>query len=231
MNTQIAWLTVAGLLLVIIGAACASAEEKPGLAEVHVLLTGYVNEGKGPDEKIPVFLQGHGALSVQPTVSLVRDGDIRLIVDPGILSDDAVKNLRQGLKSSKLKFNDITHVFLTHQHIDHTKNTGLFENAKVYDYASTYEGDRWTRHLGEFEISPNIRIIQTPGHTLEDASLVVRTKEGVVVLTDVWWFADRTPEKDPLAEDQALLDASRQRVLKLADRVITSHGGSFDVKK
>ena len=205
-------------------------DDDEGLATVDVLLTGYVIEGEGERENFPAFLEGHGALFVQPTVSLVRDGDIRLIVDPGIMSDEVVEDLRRALKKShKLKFDDITDIFVTHQHIDHTKNIGIFENARVYDFASTYEGDRWERHLGEFEISPNIRIIQTPGHTFEDASLVVETKEGVVVLTDVWWFPDRTPDQDPLAEDQALLDASRLVVLELADRVVTSHGGSFDV--
>lgn len=225
-------LTILAITALLLGlSACGGGDAEKGSTTVDILLTGYVKEGKGPKENIPAFVGGHGALFVQPTVSLVRDGDIRLIVDPGIMSDDAVKDLKRTLRSHKLKFDDITDIFLTHQHIDHTQNIGFFKNAKVYDYASTYKGDHWDRHLGEFEISPNIRIIQTPGHTLEDASLVVKTKKGVVVLTDVWWFADKTPEKDPLAEDQALLDASRQVVLKLADKVITSHGGSFDVKK
>ncbi len=199
------------------------------MAEVQILATGYVKEGQGPEENIPAFLEGHGGLFVQPTVSLVRDADIFLIVDPGILRD--VEDLHQALQRHNLTADDITHVFVTHQHIDHTRNVGLFKNAKVYDYASVYDGEHWGRHADGFQISPAIRIIQTPGHTDECASLVVQTDDGVVVMTHVWWFSDRTPELDPLADDQDRLNASRHRILELADRVIPGHGEPFSVKK
>ena len=198
------------------------------MAEIHVLVTGYVKEGEGTGETIPAFLERHGALFVQPTVTLVRDGDVRLIVDPGILAD--VDDLYRALLSHNLTVDDITHVFVTHQHIDHTRNVGLFRNAMVYDYTSSYDGERWGRHSDDFDISPGIRIIQTPGHTAECASLVVQTEGSVVVMTHVWWFSDRTPEQDPLATNQEQLNASRQRILELADRVIPGHGEPFDVK-
>jgi len=197
------------------------------MAEVHVLITGYVKEGQGSEEKIPAFLAGHGALFVQPTVSLVRDGDVLLIVDPGILCN--VEELHQALRRHNLTVDGVTHVFVTHQHIDHTRNIGLFKNAKVYDYSSVYDGEHWGRISDDFEISPGIRIIQTPGHTSECASLVVQTGEGVVVMTHVWWFSNRTPEQDPLASDQNQLNASRRRILALADRVIPGHGEPFTV--
>ena len=199
------------------------------MAEVQILVTGYVKEGEGPEENIPAFLEGHGALFVQPSVSLVRDGDILLMVDPGILRD--VGSLHRALQSHDLTADDITHVFVTHQHIDHTRNVGLFKNAKVYDYASVYDGEHWGRHADGFQISPAIRIIQTPGHTDECASLVVQTDDGVVVMTHVWWFSDRTPDQDPLADDQDRLNASRRRILELADKVIPGHGEPFSVKK
>ena len=199
------------------------------MAEVYVLVPGYVKEGEGREENIPAFLDGHGALFVQSTVSLVRDGDIRLIVDPGILHD--IRDLHRALQRHNLTVDDVTHVFVTHQHIDHTRNIGLFKNAKVYDYASVYDREYWGRHADGFQISPAIRIIQTPGHTDECASLAVQTNEGVVVMTHAWWFSDRTPEQDPLADDQDRLNASRRRILELADRVIPGHGEPFAVKR
>ena len=51
----------------------------------------------------------------------------------------------------------------------------------------------------------------TPGHTSQDLSVIVETANGVVACTHAWWHTDRTPEVDPLAEDKAALETSRQR--------------------
>ena len=47
---------------------------------------------------------------------------------------------------------------------------------------------------------------------------------GVVACIHAWWHTDRTPEVDQLAEDQAALETSRQRILATADRVVPGHG-------
>ena len=57
----------------------------------------------------------------------------------------------------------------------------------------------------------------TPGHTSQDLSVIVQTANGVVA----------TPEAHPLAEDQAALETSRQRILATADRVVPGHGQPF----
>ncbi len=49
-------------------------------------------------------------------------------------------------------------------------------------------------------------------------------------LTHLWWRADRSPELDPLADDQAAIEAGRARVLAAADIVIPGHGEAFRVK-
>jgi hypothetical protein len=72
----------------------------------------------------------------------------------------------------------------------------------------------------EYDIVPGITVLRTPGHTEEDASLVVRADDGTHVLTHRWWLEDMTPDTDPLAWDQAQLDASRQKVLAIADWII-----------
>src|SRR5215471_6300933 len=48
--------------------------DDPPMAEVDVLVTGYVREGTEGD-------------LVEPTISLVRSADVRMVVDPGILRD------------------------------------------------------------------------------------------------------------------------------------------------
>jgi len=71
----------------------------------------------------------------------------------------------------------------------------------------------------------------TPGHSEEDASLIVDAEDGVYALTHLWWRSDRTPEIDPVAPDQAILEMQRRRVLEVADVVIPGHGEAFRVKR
>jgi glyoxylase-like metal-dependent hydrolase (beta-lactamase superfamily II) len=71
----------------------------------------------------------------------------------------------------------------------------------------------------------------TPGHTSEDLSVIVETADAVVACTHTWWHADRTPEADPLAEDQAPLEVSRRRILATVERVVPGHGEPFETSR
>lgn len=183
------------------------------MATVDVLVTGHVEHTDAGD-------------SVHPTISLVRDGDLVLVADPGILADPSL--LTTALDGHGLAPADVTHVFVTHHHIDHTRNIGMFPTAKVVDVDSVYDGSLWLEHDGDgYHLSADVRVIETPGHAAECAALLVTTGEGVVALTHTWWFADMTPLEDPLAWDQAALERSRARVLELADIVVPGHGPAF----
>ena len=72
-------------------------------------------------------------------------------------------------------------------------------------------------------MSPHAQLWLTPGHTAEDASLIVEADDAVYAMTHLWWRADRTPEIDPLADDQAAIEAGRARI-------IPGHGGPFRVR-
>ena len=183
------------------------------MATVDVLIAGHVEETQAGQ-------------SVHPSVSLVRDGDLVVVVDPGILSDPAL--LTDALTERGVGVDDVTHVFVTHHHLDHTRNIGMFPTALVVDVDSVYDGSLWLGHDGDgYHLSDDVFVIETPGHAQECAALVVRTEQGTVVLTHAWWFADMTPEQDPLAWDQAALDRSRARILAIADVVVPGHGPAF----
>ncbi len=182
-------------------------------ATFHVLHEGYVDDR-----------------GVCGTVSLVEDGDVRIVVDPGMVADR--EEILAPLVSLGLSPEDVTHVFLTHHHPDHTVNAALFANATVVDFWAAYHGTDWTDHQGDgHRISPHVSLILTPGHTHEDATLLVETDDGTVACTHLWWRADRTPEIDPLADDQTALEASRARVLEVADIVVPGHGPPFRVHR
>lgn len=170
--------------------------------------------------------EGH----VGSSISLIRDGDAIIVADPGLVASHA--RILDPLAERGIAPGDVTHVFLSHHHPDHTMNVALFPNAWVIDFWARYRGDLWLDHDGDgWNLSEHAQLWLTPGHTEEDASLVVHADDAVYAMTHLWWGQDRTPEVDPYAPDQQILQTQRARVLGVADIVIPGHGKSFEVDR
>src|SRR5258707_5489389 len=176
-------------------------------AEVHILFNGYVSE------------------HVASTVGFVRDGDIRVIIDPGMVPNpDAILEPLAALGVSPA---DITDVIFSHHHPDHTLNAALFPNARFNDCWAIYHNDVWHSRPAEgFFVSPSIQLIETPGHTPQDIPTLFGTKDGMYAFTRLWWARDGL-EEDPLATDLDDLHANRQRVLQLAQIIVPGHSAPF----
>lgn len=183
-----------------------------GTARVHILQDGYAREED----------QGE---RVGSTVTLITDGDVAVVVDPGMVaSRDA---LLAALGRHGVAPEAVTDVVFSHHHPDHTVNAALFPAARIHDFWAVYDGDLWiSRDAEGTELSPSIRLIGTPGHTDQDISTVASTPDGICVCTHAWWGADG-PAEDPFSPDQAVLARSRQRILDLATVIIPGHGPSF----
>lgn len=182
------------------------------LARHHLLHAGYVRDD---------------GVSVGSSVSLIEDGEVLIVVDPGLVANRSA--ILDPLRAHGHEPGDITHVVLTHHHPDHSINVGLFPNAEVVDAWGRYTGDQWLDHAGDgYRLSQNVWLMLTPGHTTEDLTVMAETDDGVVACTHAWWHADRTPQVDPLAEDQAALETSRLRILASADRVVPGHDAAFE---
>lgn len=190
---------------------------------ITILNEGYVipieNRNFVPGEK------DDGARQVASTVALVQWNDLTIIVDPGMVSESV--NLAENIETAGVKLEDITHVFISHHHPDHTIKIGMFPNATVVDFWANYQHDVWEDHGDPYELAKGIRVIRTPGHTDEDASLIVEAEDGIYVFTHVWWNEKMEPEIDPLAEDHTKLLESRAKILKIADYIIPGHGKMF----
>ena len=181
------------------------------MTTVHLLHAGYADERVGS------------------SISLVQDGDARIVVDPGMVARRSL--ILDPLQDLGVAPEAVTHVFLSHHHPDHTVNIALFQNAEVVDFWARYRNDLWLDHAGDgYRLSPNAQLWLTPGHTGEDASLMVEADDAVYVMTHLWWHQDRSPEVDPLGDDQAAIASGRARVLAAADIVIPGHGGLFRVR-
>ena len=186
-------------------------------AEVKILVEGVTNEDS---------TYGTGEEHTQPTITLVRDGDTVMVIDPGILEDQKI--LIDALKKEDLTVNDVDIVCITHSHLDHYRNLGMFPTAKALDYYGLW--DKTTTTIWAENFTPNIRIIHTPGHDYTGITFLVTTAEGVVAICgDVFWKENYPldPHNDAHASNPEKLRESRAMILKAADFVVPGHAGIY----
>jgi glyoxylase-like metal-dependent hydrolase (beta-lactamase superfamily II) len=174
---------------------------------------------------VDVLFEGYTGERTACTVAFIRDGDARIVWDPGMVpTQDAILGplRRLGVEAA-----DVTDVIVSHHHPDHTMNAGLFPDARVHDHWAWYRGDLWVDQEAEgFEVSPSVVLTRTPGHTQECLTVLAGTADGITALTHLWWSEDGPPE-DPYASDPDALHASRRRILDAADVIVPAHGARF----
>ena len=185
--------------------------------------------------EVKILIQGDTSLDsvaeaasehTRPTITLVRDGDIAMVVDPGILGSQ--QELVDALAVEDLKVGDVDMVCITHSHLDHYRNIGMFPNAKSLDYYGLWDGTTvvtWVENL-----SKNIKVLHTPGHDYTCITIFVTTDDGVVAICgDVFWKENypQDPYEDVYASNPEKLRESRETVVKHADWIIPGHGPMY----
>ena len=176
--------------------------------------------------RLDVLSAGYAHDRVASTIVLVRDGDATIVVDPGMIAHR--RTLAQRLGDLGMRADQVTDVVFSHHHPDHTLNAALFENARFHDHWAIYKDDVWEERTADgWALSPSVRFLATPGHTPQDITTLVETPDGLVACTHLWW-SEVGPDIDPLAFDQALLEASRAKLLALRPALIVpGHGAPF----
>jgi glyoxylase-like metal-dependent hydrolase (beta-lactamase superfamily II) len=176
--------------------------------------------------RLDVLVEGYVRMPhVAGTVSLVRDADRVVIVDPGMVADRDL--ILRPLGELGVRPEDVTDVVVSHHHLDHTVNIALFPPVRVHDFQSVLEGDTFTGREAEgFQLAPSIRLLATPGHTPQDITTLVGTQDEVAALTHLWWTEDG-PADDPYSPDRDQLREQRERVLDLASLIVCAHGPAF----
>lgn len=184
------------------------------MAEVKILIEGYTSSDSGGEKTCA-------------TITLVKDKDIVMVVDPGVLENQDL--LTDALKNEGLAIEDVNIVCLTHSHIDHYRNVGMFPEAKTLEFYGLW--DKNTVEDWEEQFSDDIKIIKTPGHDSTNITLLVNTEKGkIAICGDVFW-KENYPEEDPYADDLEKLKESRKEILEKADWIIPGHSGMYKVKK
>jgi len=176
--------------------------------------------------RLDLLSTGYADERVASTIVLIRDEDATIVVDPGMIS--ARQSLFRRLDELGVAAADVTDVVFSHHHPDHTLNAALFERARFHDHWAIYKGDIWEERAADgWKLSPSVQLMATPGHTNEDITTLVETRDGLVACTHLWWSADG-PEIDPLAVDQASLEKSRASLIARDPALIVpGHGSPF----
>src|SRR5580693_5817482 len=91
--------------------------------------------------RLDVLFTGYASDRVAGTVSLIRDGDRVIVVDPGMVPSRSA--ILDPLRLLGVSPADVTDIVLSHHHPDHTVNIALFGEVPVHDYQAVYTGDNW----------------------------------------------------------------------------------------
>ncbi|KAK8778856.1 hypothetical protein V5799_019806 [Amblyomma americanum] len=149
------------------------------------------------DYDINVIKEGYSLLSkdgrtmvANGTSTLVRGPGFNIIVDTLSAWDRDFLGARTGLTKLGVSCDEINYVVCTHGHSDHIGNLNLFQRATHIIGTTVSSGDVYQLCTFEnnepYRIATDVQIIPTPGHTLTDVSVVVKTaKLGTVAITDV----------------------------------------------
>lgn len=194
------------------------------MATIKILIRGYAKRVKS-------------GWKASATTCLITANNKKIITDPGCHR----KKLLEALAKEKLTTDDIDYVFLSHCHPDHILLAGIFAKAKFITFDSNFLYtqnvlSKFTDHL----LGPDIKIIETPGHTKEHLSLLVATPQGKIAIAgDVFWWPDgkkqigKINQKDYSGSpdmNMKKLITSRKKLLTWADYIIPGHGKMFAVK-
>jgi N-acyl homoserine lactone hydrolase len=157
-------------------------------------------------------------IDARSSVTLISTGTLRIIVDTGLKGEEKI--ILGSLAERGLNPEDIDSVINTHAHQDHTGNNFVFARAKVL---SPKEGD---------VIAPGVKIIDTPGHTMDSISVVVESQNVVVLAGDALPTFSNYIKGVPPAHhvDRGMACRSLSRILQIADVVVPGHDRPFSVR-
>lgn len=194
--------------------------------EVHVLFDGYCR----PTE---------GGMLANCSCTLIK-GPKNIIVDTMTPWDG--KRLLDAIQKLGIGCDDIGYVISTHGHSDHVGNNNLFLSAKhvvgrCVSYKQMYYDDgTFFNDDGVYEIDEHVQVVSTPGHTLSDVSVVIKTTKGIFgVVGDLFEnendLLDESIWLDAGSENPELQRKNRKYIFDKVDWIIPGHGPMFSTKK
>jgi glyoxylase-like metal-dependent hydrolase (beta-lactamase superfamily II) len=171
------------------------------------------------------------------TCTLIK-GPPNIIIDTMTAWDG--NRIIEALSHNGINCNDINFVICTHGHSDHIGCNYLFPKAThIVGFCVSFENRFYAINFKsgeEYIISDKIRVIPTPGHTLQDVSVIVDTGNSVVAITGDLFeneedLSDDNIWKSAGSDSEHLQIINRKKILEIADYVVPGHGPMFKVQK
>ncbi len=200
---------------------------------VNVIAIGSLAKNKYWNEKSPVRTE-------YSTTTLVRSGDVVLVIDPGWPAEVLRSALfyRTGLEPQA-----VTHVFMTHLDPAHVAGVVLFEKARwhVYEEELTYADAEWPPEAPARSVlarlvpapekfAPGVDLYPTFGHTPGHSSVLVYTPmHSLLVAGDAVLTQDHF-ERGDLGDgpwDLEKAKTSFQDIAEIADQIVPGHDNVF----
>ena len=125
-----------------------------------------------------------GIVKADSTSVLIRASGRIIVVDP------STKYMQPAVKTSFKQIGvfpkDVDTVILTHTHNDHIENLKFYKNAKVYVHSGGDVDVPGAKVIDddEFKICEGVRLVYTPGHTMDSMSVFVDADRKYVVAGD-----------------------------------------------
>lgn len=195
----------------------------PNTPEVKVLFPGY--------SKL-----SNNVMLANCSCTLIK-GPPHCIVDT-MTAWDSLK-IVEALKLSNLTPDDISYVICTHGHSDHIGSNHLFTKALHIVGFSISQGEKYFLKPNfsegeEYAIGKWIKVVPTPGHTLQDVSVIVNTGRDIYAITGDLFEKEEDIKDESIwisagSDNLSLQRENRNKIMKLADYIIPGHGPMFKV--
>ncbi|CAJ0943876.1 unnamed protein product, partial [Mesorhabditis belari] len=177
---------------------------------------------------------------MRASVSLVFDNGYYILVDsPSATDVDAKGDMLRGLTQRNLAPGNVQLIVTTHGHPDHFGQGNFFPNARHFFGSYEYSDDTYIQteltHNDSMKITPNVELWNTPGHTNQDISVIIRNVPccgTVAVVGDLFYH-----EQDAINGTDWYSDAwnpligkvNRNKIVCSSNYIIPGHGHVFRV--
>lgn len=196
------------------------------MSEVIVLYDGYSS------------MCGKDQMSANCSCSLII-GENNIIVDTMTAWDS--EKVLTALKKHNITPDNIDYVVSTHGHSDHLGNNNLFKVAKhIVGFSISFQDKYYIHPFNEgkeYDINHSVKVIPTPGHTLSDVTVVVKTSqnETIAITGDLFEKLEDVQKQDIWleagSEDPKQQIRNRSKIANIADWIVPGHGPMFQVTK
>ena len=168
------------------------------------------------------------------TTTLITGDGFRLLADPSVAAAEGMA--RELNRRTGLKLDDITAIFVTHEHGDHVAGLANFPKPPWYSSAQTAEIlNRGNRFAKQIEPAPDtlfeaVEVVPTPGHTRGHHSLRFQCEGKRIVVA-----GDAVPTRDFWRDRRSFYNAvnpeqgsrTMDAIAKMADIVVPGHDNYF----